>query len=117
MIRQKGIPISELVCRRFDEVRKGMRMNVTTEGRHQRVDTAVHVDDEIGQRTIAMNASVRLLLAEGGAEVQGDESPEDAVRKLHVGCMKLMCVSRPQRSTFDRYLHGSLSKADRTEPV
>ena len=65
MIRQKGIPISELVCRRFDEVRKGMRMNVTTEGRHQRVDTAVQVDDEIGQRTIALNASVRLLLARG----------------------------------------------------
>ena len=77
----------------------------------------MQVDDEIGQRTITMNASVRLLLAEGGAEVQGDEISEEAVHKLHVGCMKLMRVSRPQRSTFDRYLHGSLSKADRTEPV
>jgi len=85
-----------------------MRMNVTTDGRRQRVDTAMQVGDERERK---------ITLGEEGAEVQGDERPEEAVRKFHVGFMKLMRVLRPQRSTLDKYLRGSLSKADRTEPI
>ena len=31
--------------------------------------------------------------------------------------MKWMYVLRPQSSTFDKYSHGSLSRANRKEPV
>jgi len=52
-----------------------------------------------------------------GAEIQGNKSPEEAVRKFTVGFMKLMGVLRLRHRTFDEYPRSSLSKADRTEPV
>ena len=54
----------------------------------------------------------KVTLGREGAEVEGSESPEEAIRKFHARFMKLVDVLRPRCSTPGKYLCGSLSKAD-----
>ena len=59
----------------------------------------------------------KVTLGREGAEVEGGESPEKAIRKFHARFMKLVGVLRPRCSTPGKYLRGSLSKVDPTEPA